>query len=98
MEKTAIQIAIEKIDEQIEVAQACRIAAAKVKDETSMNRHYGKKIGLVFFRQELVNLLEIEKQHMKMAQMYYSRDVIRFKTLLEKQFEEWYNETFNKTK
>ena len=39
---------------------------------------------------------EIEKQQMKMAQMHYSSDVVGFKTLLEKQFEDWYNETFKK--
>ena len=40
---------------------------------------------------------EMEKQQMKKAQMHYSSDVLGFKTLLEKQFENWYNETF-KTK
>lgn len=65
--QTAVEIAIEKIDEQIEIAQVCRIEAAKIKDETSMNRHYGKKIALVFMRQELVNLLELEKQQIKKA-------------------------------
>ena len=40
---------------------------------------------------------EMEKQQMKMAQMHYSSDVLGFKTLLEKQFEDWYNEKF-KTK
>jgi hypothetical protein len=60
--KTAVQIAIEKIDEQIEIAQISRIEASKVKDATSMERHHGKKIALVFMRQELVNLLEMEKQ------------------------------------
>lgn len=40
---------------------------------------------------------EMEKQQMKKAQMHYSSDVLGFKTLLEKQFEDWYNETF-KTK
>ena len=37
---------------------------------------------------------EMEKQQMKMAQMHYSSDVVGFKTLLENQFEEWYNQTF----
>ena len=37
---------------------------------------------------------EMEKQQMKMAQMHYSSDVVGFKTLLEKQFEDWYNEKF----
>ena len=37
---------------------------------------------------------EMEKEQMKMAQMHYSSDVLGFKTLLEKQFDEWYNETF----
>ncbi len=37
---------------------------------------------------------EMEKQQMKKAQMHYSSDVVGFKTLLEKQFDEWYNETF----
>ena len=37
---------------------------------------------------------EMEKQQMKKAQMHYSSDVLGFKALLEKQFEEWYNETF----
>ena len=67
MEQTVIQKAIEKIDEQIEIAQACRIEAAKIKDETSMERHHGMKIALVFMRQELVNLLEMEKQQIKNA-------------------------------
>lgn len=61
---TAVQQAIEKIDEQIEIAQVCRIEASKVKDAISMERHHGKKVALVFIRQELVNLLEIEKQQM----------------------------------
>jgi hypothetical protein len=61
MEKTVIQKAIEKIDEQIEIAQACRIEAAKIKDETSTSGHHGMKIGLVRFKQELVNFLELEK-------------------------------------
>ena len=39
---------------------------------------------------------EMEKQQMKMAQMHYSSDVVGFKALLEKQFEDWYNETFKK--
>ena len=37
---------------------------------------------------------EMEKQQMKMAQMHYSSDVVGFKTLLENQFEGWYNQTF----
>ena len=37
---------------------------------------------------------EMEKQQMKKAQMHYSSDVLGFKTLLEKQFDEWYSETF----
>jgi hypothetical protein len=61
MEQTAVQKAIEKIDEQIEIAQACRIEASKVRDETSTSRHHGMKISLVAFRQELINLLELEK-------------------------------------
>jgi len=65
MEKTVIQKAIEKIDEQIEIAQACRIEAAKIKDETSTSRHHGMKIALVAFRQVLINLLEVEQQQMK---------------------------------
>ena len=39
-------------------------------------------------------LLDMEKQQMKIAQMHYSSDVVGFKTLLENQFEEWYNQTF----
>ena len=62
MTKTAIQTAIEKIDEQIKIAQVCKIEATRVKDVTSMNRHHGIKIALVFMKQELVNLLELEKQ------------------------------------
>jgi len=60
--KTAMQIAIEKIDKQIKISEVCRIEASKIKDATSMNRYYGMKIALVFMRQELVNLLEMEKQ------------------------------------
>ena len=37
---------------------------------------------------------EMEKKQMKMAQMHYSSDVVGFQTLLENQFEEWYNQTF----
>jgi predicted metal-dependent hydrolase len=37
---------------------------------------------------------DMEKEQMKIAQMYYSSDVVGFKTLLENQFEEWYNQTF----
>ena len=62
MAQTAIQLAIEKIDEQIEITQVCRIESSKIKDATSMNRHHGMKIALVCIRQVLVNLLEIEKQ------------------------------------
>lgn len=63
MEKqTTMQIAIEKIDEKIEIYQFSKLEASKVKDATSMERHHGAKIALVFMRQELVNLLEMEKQ------------------------------------
>ena len=68
--QTAVQIAIEKIDKQIEIAQVSIVEASKVKDATSMNRHHGKKIALVFMRQELVNLLEMEKEHIIDACQY----------------------------
>lgn len=48
--------------------------------------------GLVHWIED--KLLDMEKQQMKMAQMHYSSDVVGFKTLLENQFEEWYNQTF----
>lgn len=64
---TAIKQAIEKIDAQIEIAQVSRVEASKVKDATSMERHHGMKIALVFMRQELVNLLEVEKQQIMLA-------------------------------
>ena len=67
MTKTAIQIAIEKVDEQIEIAQFCRIESSKIKDATSTNRHYGMKIALVCIRQVLVNLLELEKKQIMQA-------------------------------
>ena len=60
--KTAVQLAIEKIDEKIEIYQFAKLEASKVKDATSMERHHGAKIALVFMRQELVNLLEMEKE------------------------------------
>ena len=63
MDKTSMQMAIEKIDGQIEIAEKCRIESSKIKDATSMNRHYGMKIALVCIRQVLVNLLDLEKQH-----------------------------------
>ena len=49
------------------------------------------------FKELFEQAKEMEKQQMKMAQMHYSSDVVGFKALLEKQFEDWYNETF-KTK
>jgi hypothetical protein len=56
------------------------------------------KIDAINFRNELdqvfVRVKEMEKQQMKMAQMHYSSDVVGFKTLLENQFEGWYNQTF----
>lgn len=64
MAQTAIQLAIAKIDEKIEIYQFAKLEASKVKDATSMERHHGAKIALVFIRQELVNLLEMEKQQM----------------------------------
>ena len=67
MAGTAVKQAIKKIDEQIEIAQIGRVNASKVKDATSMERHQGMKIALVFMRQELVNLLEMEKQQIKDA-------------------------------
>jgi len=36
--------------------------------------------------------LEMEKQQMKEAQVNFVSDSLGFKTLLEKQFEKWYNE------
>ena len=67
MAGTAIEQAIEKIDEKIEIYQFAKLEASKVKDATSMERHHGAKIALVFIRQELVNLLEMEKQQIKEA-------------------------------
>lgn len=90
---TAIQQAIKKIDEQIEIAQICRIEASKVKDVTSMERHHGKKVALVFIRQELVNLLEMEKQQMFDAWENGYREFYDGSSTPE----EYYNETFNKS-
>jgi hypothetical protein len=89
--ETAVQIAIEKIDERIEIAQVCRIEASKVKDATSMERHHGAKIALVFMRQELVNLLEMEKQRIINAWEDVGADGVTTA-------EEYYNETFKNTK
>jgi len=60
--RTAVQTAIEKIDEQINIANISIINASKVRDAKSTNRHQGMKIALVLMRQELVNLLEMEEQ------------------------------------
>ena len=51
----------------------------------------------VYFLKELEQAKEMEKQQMKIAQMHYSSDVVGFKTLLENQFEDWYNQTFKNT-
>ena len=94
MDKTSMQMAIQKIDEQIEIAQTCIVNASKVKDSTSMNRHHGKKIAFVFFRQELVNLLEMEKQQMfDYVKTNYVFGEKSLKFHLE-EFENYYNETY----
>lgn len=99
MEKTAIQKAIKKIDEQIEIAQVCRIEAAKVKDYDSMNRHYGKKIAFVFFRQELVHLLDLEKQNIIEAfEIGYENGACTNENESVYHGSNYYNKTFNKTK
>jgi hypothetical protein len=99
--QTAVQIAIEKIDEQIEIAQVCRIEASKVKDATSMERHHGMKIALVFMRQELVNLLEMEKQQIidafnegRSAGVGDYIDTKWGNDTIELTAEQYYNETF----
>jgi len=94
MEESAVEIAIKKIDEQIEIAQACRIEASKVRDETSTSRHHGMKIALVAFRQELVNLLDLEKQQMfDYVKTNYVFGEKSLKFHLE-EFENYYKETF----
>jgi len=92
---TAIQLAIEKIDKQIEIARVCRIEASKVKDATSMERHHGMKIALVFTRQELVNLLEMEKQQIMKA--VYDSMGTNFDPNMGRA-ELYYNETYKNTK
>ena len=97
MDKTSMQMAIEKIDGQIEIAEKCRIESSKIKDATSMNRHYGMKIALVCTRQVLVNLLDLEKQQMfDYVKTNYVFGEKSLKFHLE-EFEKYYNETF-KTK
>ena len=96
--QTAVQIAIEKIDKQIEIAQVSIVEASKVKDNTSTERHHGKKIALVFMRQELVNLLEMEKQQLEDCFMK-THQTGRFECLFVAEenwitFESWYKETF----
>jgi len=85
--KTAIQLAIEKIDEQIEIAQVSKTKASKVKDATSMNRHHGMKVALVSFKQDLIQLLEREKEIIRTA--YLDGMDGEYNTS-----EQYYNETF----
>ena len=90
--QTAVQIAIEKIDEKIEIAQINRLEASKIKDATSMERHHGMKIALVFMRQELVNLLEMEKQQIINFACHWKHE-----NFTKKLLEIDYNETFKNT-
>lgn len=98
MEKTAIYTAIEKIEKLIDLANFCKTEAAKIKDETSMNRHHGRKSGLIFFRQELVNLLELEKQQIIDAVDWGNRKGYDEHTLtcIHDEDLKYYNEIFNK--
>ena len=66
-------------------------------NEMFNNKGLKKEQGVMYMSPNLVEQAkEMEKQQMKMAQMHYSSDVVGFKALLEKQFEDWYNETFKK--
>lgn len=95
--KTAIEQAILKIDEQIEIAQVSRVEASKIKGATSMNRHHGMKIALVCIRQVLVNLLEMEKQQIIDS---FNKGFItdQWDKSKENKAEQYYNETFKNTK
>lgn len=85
--KTAIQLAIEKIDELIEIAQISKTKAAKAKDATSMERHHGMKGALVSFKQDLIELLEKEKEIIRTAYLDGIDDDYTTS-------EQYYNETF----
>ena len=50
------------------------------------------------FSKEINEAKEIEKQQMKEAQVKYVGDSLGFKTLLENQFEDWYNEKYGNKK
>ena len=89
--KTAVQLAIEKIDEKIEIYQFAKLEASKVKDATSMERHHGAKIALVFMRQELTQLLEVEKQ--QIMQAVYDSMGTNFDPNMGRA-EQYYNEKF----
>ena len=88
---TAIQLAIAKIDEKIEIYQFAKLEASKVKDATSTERHHGAKIALVFMRQELTQLLEVEKQQLY---NFYVQGGIDCVTQADRTVEDFYNETF----
>ena len=89
--KTAIQLAIEKIDEQISIAQVSKIEACKVKDPTSMNRHHGMKVALISFKQDLLQLLETEKEQTRNATLYGWRRSTEANSMHP---DEYYNQTF----
>lgn len=88
---TAIKQAIAKIDEKIEIYQFAKLEASKVKDATSMERHHGAKIALVFMRQELTQLLEVEKQ--QIMQAVYDSMGTNFDPNMGRA-EQYYNEKF----